>query len=443
MDDRIMVSHAVWIPMQHFAMVPTKCPNMFSGRVEACPCPEFQKKIPNLYLEPMQYNNPDGKWLEEIPYMIINLEHDRDIYLGKDTVMAYARGEDKSCDYLEIDEIVELADLKKEFSTKGKSIVESDLVFSPAQVTKHWCVELKDQEIIKETRERFEKLKGKYPKVFSMNSEDIGQTNLVTIHVDTGDNPPICQKLYTLPLKHYSWVQQEIKTLEHVGVIKKSISPWASPIVVVPKEISTWWSPKTKNVCGFLKNQWTPAQTQRVDKQMDTQGNLSLIPLPKIDEMYANLRGAKIFTTLDLQSGYYHITLDNKSKAKTVFVTPFGKYEFNAVPFGLVQAPSYFQQLISIVLQDCSDFAMAYLDDIIIFSQNEEDHLKHIEIIFKKLIKADLKLKESKCDFFKKEIHYLCHLISVSGIQPLPEKLKASIAWQNPDLQRKSNNSLV
>ena len=115
--------------------------------------------------------------------------------------------------------------------------------------------------------------------------------------------------------------------------------------------------------------------------------------------------------------------MDNESKAKTVFVTPFGKYEFNAVPFGLAQAPAYFQQLISFVLQDCSDFVMAYLDDIIIFSQNKEDHLKHIEIIFEKLKKANLKLKESKCDFLKKEIHYLGHLILVSGIQPLPGKL--------------------
>ena len=90
------------------------------------------------------------------------------------------------------------------------------------------------------------------------------------------------------------------------------------------------------------------------------------------------------------------------SKAKNAFVTLFGKYEFNAVPFGLAQAPAYFQQLISIVLQDCSNFTMAYLDDII-FSKNKEDHLKHIEIIFKKLKKVDLKLKESKCDFFKKK----------------------------------------
>ena len=90
MDDGIMVSHTVQIPARHFGMVPTTCPNMFSGRVEACPCPEFKNKFPNLYLEPMQYNNPDGKWLEDISYMIINLEHDRDIYLGKDTIMSYA-----------------------------------------------------------------------------------------------------------------------------------------------------------------------------------------------------------------------------------------------------------------------------------------------------------------------------------------------------------------
>ena len=93
------------------------------------------------------------------------------------------------------------------------------------------------------------------------------------------------------------------------------------------------------------------------------------------------------------------------------------------MPFGLAQAVAYFQQLISIVLQGCSDFAMAYLDDIIIFSKNEAEHLEHIEIIFQKLKEAGLKLKESKCDFFKKEIHYLGHLISDKGIYLLPEKL--------------------
>ena len=104
-------------------------------------------------------------------------------------------------------------------------------------------------------------------------------------------------------------------------------------------------------------------------------------------------------------------------------MTPFGKYEFNALPFGLAQAPAYFQQLVSMVLQDCGNFAIAYLDNIIIFSRNEKEHLKHIEIILKKLKEAGLKLKESKCDFFKEEIHYLGHLISVDRIQSLPKKL--------------------
>ena len=139
--------------------------------------------------------------------------------------------------------------------------------------------------------------------------------------------------------------------------------------------------------------------------------------------MYGRLRGAKVFTTLDLRSGYYHIGLSENPKAKTAFVTLFGKYLFEAVPFCLAQAPAYFQQLISMVLQGYSDFTMAYLDDIIIYSKNEKEHLKHIEIIFQKLKEAGLKLKESKCDFFKREIHYLGDLISDKGLYPLPKKL--------------------
>ena len=184
-------------------------------------------------------------------------------------------------------------------------------------------------------------------------------------------------------------------------------------------------------------------KTQRVDKQTDTQGNLSLIPLPKIDEMYASLCGSKIFTMLHLHSGYYHIALDNESKAKTAFITPFRKYEFNVVPFGLAQAPAYFQQLIPIVLQDCSEFAMAYLDDIIIFSRNEQEHLKHIELIFKKLKEAGLRLRESKCDFFKWEIHYLGHLISVDGIQSLLGKMDSIRDMPKPRSSKKKSNFWV
>ena len=152
-----------------------------------------------------------------------------------------------------------------------------------------------------------------------------------------------------------------------------------------------------------------------------TKGQISIHPLPKIDEMYAKLKGAKVFSTIDLRSGYHHIALGKSSRAKTAFVTLFGKYEF-LVPFGLAQAPAYFQLLMNKVLKGLK-FTIPYLDDIIIFSQDELQHLEHLEIVFSCLREAGLKMKRSKCDFFKSEIHYLGHLISPEGISPLPNKL--------------------
>ena len=117
--------------------------------------------------------------------------------------------------------------------------------------------------------------------------------------------------------------------------------------------------------------------------------------------MYAKLKGAKFFSTINLRSGYYHIALGKDSRAKTAFVTPFGKYEFLQVPFGLAQAPAYFQHLMNQVLDNCS-FAMTYLDDIIIFSKTEEQHLAHIEEIFKRLEAADFKDEAIQMRFLQK-----------------------------------------
>ena len=161
----------------------------------------------------------------------------------------------------------------------------------------------------------------------------------------------------------------------------------------------------------------------KVDSKV--KGNLILHTLPKIDVLYAKLKAATIFSALDLTSGYYHIELGEASRAKMVFVTPFGKWEFNMVPFGLTQATAYFQGLISDVLKGLSHFAIAYLDDIIIFSKTEEEHLQHLEIIFQRLRKARLMLKRSKCSFMKLHIEYLGHLISENGIEPMPDKLSA------------------
>ena len=182
--------------------------------------------------------------------------------------------------------------------------------------------------------------------------------------IDTGDSPPVSSRPYTLPLKHYEWVQREIESLEHAGVITKSMSKWAGPIVIVPKKSALGEPPKRRLCVDFRK---VNNLQQEVITAGKTKGQISIHLLPKIDEMYAKLKGAKIFSTIDLRSGYHHIALGKSSRAKTAFVTSFGKYELLMVPFGLAQAPAYFQLLMNKVLKRLK-FTMTYLDDIIIFS---------------------------------------------------------------------------
>ena len=241
--------------------------------------------------------------------------------------------------------------------------------------------------------------------------------------IDTGDSPPSVKKPYMLPLKHYDWVQQEIKSLGQEGIITRSVSPWASPIVVIPKKSAPGEAPRRRMCIDF--HAVNALQPKVVKADSKAKGNFTLHLLPNIDQLYAQLQGAKLFSTLALRSGYYHIKLGKGCHAKTVFVTLFGKYEFNMVPFGLAQAPTYFQALISKVFNRLHMFAMAYLDDIIIFSRNEVEHLEHLKIIFQRLKEARLKLEQSKCNFIKKHIQYLGHLMSLEGKQPLPKKLKS------------------
>ena len=290
---------------------------------------------------------------------------------------------------------------------------------SPADVPGPRKVQLQDKDITTDIRQKFKELCDEYGEAFSKNNEDIGRTKLVKMDIDTGNSPLVSLRPYTLPLKHYEWVQREIESLEWAGVITKSMSKWASPIVVIPKKSAPGEPPKRRLCVDFRK---VNELQQEVITAGKTKGQISIHPLPKINQMYAKLKGAKVFSTIDLRNGYHHIALGKSSRAKTTFVTPFGKYEFLMVPFGLAQAPAYFQLLMNKVLKGLK-FTMTYLDDIIIFSQAESQHLEHLDIVFSRLWEAGLKMKRSKCDFFKSEIHYLGHLISPEGISPLPNKL--------------------
>ena len=188
MEEPLKLCNAIKIPARSFVVAPTYCSQMFTGRVCARPSDELKHKFPNLYMEPMQFNNSEGKQQKEIPYMIINLDYNDEVYIGKNTHVTYIEEESVECNYIEVCEI----------GCQKEKIVNSDLVYSPAQVTEHQQVELRDQDVSEETKLEFKKLKADYPEVFSLNNQDIGHTQLVTMHVDTGDSPPISVKNLTL-----------------------------------------------------------------------------------------------------------------------------------------------------------------------------------------------------------------------------------------------------
>ena len=371
---------------------------------------------PNLVIMPMLHQ-VIGEKQEYIPLTLLNLAEDETVYLKKGEILGHL----EPCP-ITIEEIVKEDWSNSEESDGEGSELPSEKKFitSPAEVNTHRKVNLQDAQVSAKYKEQFKQLCKEFEDIFSKDSTDIGKTSLITMDIDTGDSPPVCQKPYNLPLKHREWVQKELETLERAGVIVRSISPWASPIVIVPKKTEPGEPPRRRLCVDYRVINSLLPEVQKAHSK--AKGVLTLVPLPQIDHIYARLRGSKIFSTFDLRSGYHHMALSLEAKAKSAFVTPMDKFEFTSCPFGLSQAPAYFQRLINKVIKGLP-FAFGYLDDILIHSPDIETHLQHIRLFFQRLKEADLKLKNSKCNYFKTHVQYLGHLVSGKGIRPLPEKL--------------------
>ena len=210
------------------------------------------EKYPNLCVIPM-IHNVDVHRTEHLPLVIINFATD-DANLSKGEAVGFMLIQP-----LEISEILtetstEPSSLLYEDDDKGllntqegtfkKDKVEKKFITSPADIEVHRKVELQDTDISDEQRQAFTNLCMEFNDIFSTDSGDIGKTPLLEVEIDTGDSLPNTQKSYTLPLKHTEWVQRELEILEKAGVIVRSVSPWASPIVVVPKRTALGGPPK-------------------------------------------------------------------------------------------------------------------------------------------------------------------------------------------------------
>ena len=195
---------------------------------------------PNLVVLPMLHLVQREKY-NSIPVALINLNEDERIFLKKGEILGCLEPSP-----IEITEIVkeEGNEIGEGDEGEDESIpLEKKFITSPAEVNTHRKVQLQDAEVTEKSREKFKLLCEEFEDIFSKDSTDIGKTPLITMNIDTGDSPPVCQRPYNLPLKHREWVQKELETLERAGVIVRSISPWASPIVVVPKKDRTWRTP--------------------------------------------------------------------------------------------------------------------------------------------------------------------------------------------------------
>ena len=202
------------------------------------------EEYPNLYIIPM-IHNVDIHETENVPLVVINFSTDN-VYLLKGEIMGFMQDQsfniteiiietstEPSPILLEEEEDIEGLQEQKEKIISGNE--EKKFITSPADIEVHQKVELQDANVTEVQQNAFRELCNEFRDIFSIDSSDIGKTPLIEMEIDTGDSPPITQKPYTLPLKHATWVQKELKILEKAGVIVRSVSPWASPIVIVPK----------------------------------------------------------------------------------------------------------------------------------------------------------------------------------------------------------------
>jgi len=260
-------------------------------------------------------------------------------------------------------------------------------------------------------RSKLQELLCEHHNVFAIGNGERGETGMIQMEIDTGSSGPKRQPVRRVPFAARQEIARQLRSMQDQGVIHPSASPWASPVVLVRKKD------------GSLRFCIDYRDLNSVTKS-DT------FPLPRVDDMLDQLGKAKFFSTLDLASGYWQVQVHPGSQEKTAFVTHQGLYEFSVMPFGLKNAPAVFQRLMQRVLmglnpEDGASFVSVYLDDIIIYSETLEDHLKHLQLVLQRFDKAGLKLKPSKCHFVCEAVQYLGHTITPEGIKPNSDRVVA------------------
>ena len=237
------------------------------------------------------------------------------------------------------------------------------------------------------------------------------------IHEHPNSTPP-CGTVYRLRGPMLDELKKQLKALLAGGLIRPSMSPYGAPVLFARKKGGEWRM--CIDYCALNK-------ITVKDK----------FPLPRAEDLFDQLKGAKYFTKIDLKSGYHQIKVRADDVPKTTFRTPLGAFEWLVMPFGLTNAPATFQRFVNHILQEhLCDFVCVYMDDILIYSKTEADHVEHIKKVLDILRENKLLAKLSKCEFFAPQVEYLGHIVSAHGVAVDPSKVKAILDW--PQLTTKT-----
>ncbi|KAL4378458.1 hypothetical protein GQ457_02G023120 [Hibiscus cannabinus] len=254
-----------------------------------------------------------------------------------------------------------------------------------------------------------------FPGVFPEELPGLPPDREVEFVIEThADSAPVSISPYRMAPKELKELKTQLQELLGRGFIRPSTSPWAAPVLFVKK------NDESLRMC--------------IDyRQLDKMTVKNKYPLPRIDDLFDQLRGATVFSKIDLRSGYYQLKVREQDVLKTAFRTRYGHYNFLVMPFGLTNAPAAFMDLMNRVFHEYLDqFVVVFIDDILVYSRTEEDHDRHLRLVLQTLLENQLYAKLSKCEFWIREVVFLGHVVSSEGIRVDPKKVEAIVNWKQP-----------
>jgi ribonuclease HI len=225
---------------------------------------------------------------------------------------------------------------------------------------------------------------------------------------------PIAKRPYRMAAPELAELKKQLDELLQKGYIRPSSSPWGAPVLFVKKKDGSM------RLC--------------VDYRALNEVTIkNKYPLPRIDDLFDQLKGAKFFSKIDLRSGYYQLRIRPEDVPKTAFVTRYGQYEFTVMPFGLTNAPAYFMNLMNkVFMEELDQFVVVFIDDILVYSRSAEEHEQHLRVVLGKLRSHQLYAKFSKCEFWLQKVSFLGHVLTAEGVAVDPEKVTAVSEWKQP-----------